>query len=140
MICPKCDTLVSGNFCPNCGEKVGRSSKSPQAPVSTYDDWDDEDEDFDTRTTSSSNGQPIIINNYTSSTENSMSYLRRGTALLLCLFFGWLGAHRFYVGKVGTGILWLITLGFFGIGILVDFISICCGSFRDHNGKSLVIW
>ena len=45
-------------------------------------------------------------------------------ALLLCFFFGVLGVHRFYEGKIGTGILYLLTFGFFGLGVLIDFFAI----------------
>ena len=55
--------------------------------------------------------------------------------LLLCFFFGVLGIHRFYVGKVGTGILQLLTLGGLGIWALIDFIMIVVGSFTDKQGN-----
>ena len=55
-------------------------------------------------------------------------------ALLLCLFLGGLGAHRFYVGKIGTGILMLVTLGGLGIWFLIDLIMIAIGKFTDKEG------
>jgi TM2 domain-containing membrane protein YozV len=58
-------------------------------------------------------------------------------ALLLCFFVGVLGIHRFYVGKIGTGILMLITFGGFGIWTLIDFIMIAVGSFKDKQGMAL---
>lgn len=55
--------------------------------------------------------------------------------LLLCFFFGVFGVHRFYVGKIGTGILMILTLGGLGIWSLVDFIMIVVGSFTDKQGR-----
>ncbi|HEY8892404.1 MAG TPA: NINE protein [Clostridium sp.] len=57
--------------------------------------------------------------------------------LLLCVFLGAFGVHRFYTGKIGTGILMLITAGGFGIWIIFDVIMIATNSFRDVKGLEL---
>lgn len=64
----------------------------------------------------------------------------RLVALLLCFFLGFLGIHRFYVGKIGTGILQLLTLGGLFIWSFIDFIFIICGIFRDDEDKPLTEW
>jgi len=72
--------------------------------------------------------------------EPDASRSSRLVALLLCALLGYLGVHRFYVGKIGTGILWLCTGGLFGIGYVVDLILIAMGSFTDIEGNRLVFW
>ena len=57
--------------------------------------------------------------------------------LLLCVFLGGIGGHRFYVGKIGTGILMLLTGGGFGIWWLIDLIMIIVGSFTDKDGYQI---
>lgn len=69
-----------------------------------------------------------------------MSDKRILPAFLLCFFVGFLGVHRFYVGKIGTGILQIVTLGGLGIWTLIDFIMIICGAFTDKAGNKITQW
>lgn len=64
----------------------------------------------------------------------------RLVALLLCWPLGLFGAHRFQVGKVGTGLLQLVTLGGFTLWTLVDFVLILSGAFADSQGRPVKRW
>lgn len=59
---------------------------------------------------------------------------------VLCLLVGVFGAHRFYVGKIGTGILMLLTFGGLGIWYLIDLVLILCGEFTDKQGNKVRQW
>lgn len=92
--------------------------------------------------------QNVIINNYYAApqptyyapfqpqavyTPRCVSTKNKWVAFLLCFFLGYFGAHYFYVGKGGTGLLYLFTCGLFGIGWLVDLFRIPCGAFQDRS-------
>ena len=70
--------------------------------------------------------------------SENVSQKSKNTDLLLCIFLGTLGVHRFYEGKIGTGILWLCTLGLFGIGWVVDIVLIVTNKAKDKNGLPIV--
>jgi TM2 domain-containing membrane protein YozV len=72
------------------------------------------------------------------------------TTFVLCTLFGFLGIHRFYIGRLRSGLIYLFTLGLFGIGWVVDFILLAVGSLYDqykfplrnrrtHLGKSWLV-
>jgi TM2 domain-containing membrane protein YozV len=71
---------------------------------------------------------------YAAPTQQQKSFV---AALLLCLFLGGIGVHRFYVGKIGTGILQIVTFGGLGIWVLIDLVMIIVGSFKDKQGNAL---
>ena len=57
--------------------------------------------------------------------------------LLLCLFLGGFGAHRFYIGKMGTGVAMLLTSGGCGVWAFIDLIMILLGKFTDEKGNPI---
>ena len=81
------------------------------------------------------NGKPML-----DAQGQPVSDKSRLAAALLCWFVGVLGVHRFYVGKVGTGVAMLLTCGGLGVWALIDLIVILLGSFRDQDGRALQNW
>ena len=82
--------------------------------------------------TEQNNANPQIIINNSNNNNNQVNAqigakkCDKWIALLLCIFLGWLGGHKFYEGKIGLGILYLFTCGLLGIGIIIDIIVILC--------------
>ena len=68
------------------------------------------------------------------SSQNQKNWL---VTLLLCLFLGAIGAHRFYTGHIVIGILQLLTVGGCGLWVLIDFILILCGAYKAADGSEL---
>ena len=117
--CRHCGGVIPADavVCTKCGRQVEQISQNP-------------------------NGQNVVINNINNNnnggfyTNEPVSPKNQGIALVLaaCGFVGLGGLHRFYSGKIGSGLLWFFTYGFFGIGTIVDLIHIAQGKFRDSNG------
>jgi TM2 domain-containing membrane protein YozV len=136
MFCSNCgkENPNTAKFCAGCGKPIAEAAAPAAAPA-----------------------QQTIINMapptqaaYAAPAAAGISPKSKTAAALLAFFLGQLGIHRFYVGKVGTGIVMLLltiigyatlsfVVGFFvlavvGIWILVDFIMILMGKFKDKNG------
>jgi len=62
------------------------------------------------------------------------------TLILLCYFFGCFGIHRFYTGKILSGIFMLLTLGCVGIWMFIDLALIIMGKFTDKEGRPIIDW
>lgn len=161
MFCLRCEKELSpdGYFFHNCGadvpewqRKEGEQAKSSafsggNEPSHVQDDLQEEtyasnqssyygENTYSDR--QNTQGPTYTYNNWTYVGESfPYPYKDRIVALLLAIFLGIFGIHRFYVGKIGTGILWLLTGGVFGFGWLIDVIMIICGTFRDRYGAYL---
>ena len=108
--CPNCGAPLENGKCGYCG--YVEKKQSPSMEYATQ--------------------QPqIVFNNYHTGTHLRRSRKDKIVALLLCIFLGFFGAHKFYVGKIGMGFVYLLTGGLFGIGWLVDIFLIAFGSFKD---------
>lgn len=103
MFCSKCGKEIddAAVVCPMCGVPTQNFNKNQQPQV--------------------------VVNNVNTNMNTNAVYGRaknKWVALILCFFFGVIGVHKFYEGKVGMGILYLFTGGLFCIGVIVDFITL----------------
>lgn len=143
--CPVCGAPMESNICDYCGHvevqpsnddnSLANNLQHPiQQPVEQPVERPVKQSTMETlkqqMISSVQNGNKNSLN--VASSEKS-----KFTALLLCLFLGGFGMHRFYVGKTGTGLVYLFTLGLCGFGVLVDFIVIAAGTFTDKSGLPL---
>ena len=126
MRCDSCGANVNGTFCEYCGARMPVERVEPQAI----------------------NAESVVVNNYyfpqgeqvtvtVAPQTVGISPKSRTGALVLCILLGYFGAHRFYAGRYGLGILYLLTIGIFGIGWLVDIAIVAMGRMRD--GEQLVV-
>ena len=95
-------------------------------------------------------GQPIVINVSNVNTNTNTNVVNNGYSglavstksrtitLVLCILFGYLGAHCFYAGRFGRGLLYLFTAGLFGIGWIWDIIQIIRCKFTDRFGLPII--
>ena len=72
--------------------------------------------------------------------EIEISNKSRLVTFLLCYIFGMFGAHRFYVGKKFTAVLYILTIGLFGVGLIVDTLMIILGKFKDVEDNLITKW
>lgn len=89
----------------------------------------------------SENSGNVVINNNVNSRYSGrgfgVSNKSKMVTLVLCIFIGYFGIHRFYAGKIGTGIIWMLTGGCFCIGWIYDIIKIATGTFTDGSGMPI---
>ena len=129
MRCESCGASATGAFCEYCGARM---------PVERVE-------------TQTINAENYVVNNYyypqgdqasvaAAPQAAGVSPKSRTVALVLCVLLGYFGAHRFYVGRHGLGVLYLLTIGIFGIGWLVDIVLVALGKLRDRDGLAVVVW
>lgn len=136
MFCSKCGKEISDEaiICPACG--VPTPNYQPQQAQLQQPTL-----------------PPIIINNTNTNTNTNtnvnqnvnggevgmaVSPKSKIVTLVLCIFLGALGIHRFYVGKIGSGLLYLFTGGVFCLGWIYDILKILSGTFTDGIGLPIV--
>lgn len=128
--CPICGAPMSVDSCEYCGYK---KESEPQEAKKEYVPKKKAPTSYYKPIEQKNNTQPYPYQ------DGKVIYSTKSRAVtgLLCLFLGVLGVHRFYTGKIFTGIIYLCTFGLFGIGVFIDLVLIITGHFSDKHGFKL---
>ena len=131
--CVICGAPLTGSVCSYCGTPAQNSRRTAEyswnSESRAKSGYGAQESRFDQRTRRTEPREASVKT--VASTRN------KWVAFVLCLTLGWLGIHRFYVGKIGTGILYWATKGFYGVGVVVDLILILTDRFEDAQGLPL---
>jgi len=135
ITCPFCDKQNGTNYCPKCGAGTTQYDNTCSVCASPLIN-------LANHNTSPINNVPYIAPNNRNNYRPTNFNKKEGNCdwivtLLLCFFLGEFGAHRFYTGHIGIGIVQFLTAGGCGIWWLVDLIMIIVGSYKDANGNDL---
>lgn len=142
--CSNCGNVLNANqqFCDRCGTQVNSAPPSNYSPPQSP---------YQAAPQASYNAPPpnVIVNVQNTAHAQAHSYAQgqggiyespksKMVVILLWFFGGLLGLHYFYVGRIGMGILYFFTAGFFGIGWFLDICPIFGGTFKDSLGRPVV--
>lgn len=125
--CDQCGGVIGAGMtvCPFCGGQADAIEPAEAVPLRKTDNTSVLDSIFEPRVVINNTVINNVTQNITPQTSGKKA-VNKWVAFVLCFFFGNFGIHRFYEGKIGTGILYLCTFGLFGIGAFVDMIRILC--------------
>ena len=121
--CPLCGAPMEENSCGYCGYKDKKVNSQENLET------DSQQGEFINANVNHDINEHVHVNE---GVLRGVSKKNKTVALLLAIFIGEIGSHRFYVGKGGTGIIYLFTGGIFGIGWIIDIIMIATGRFKDE--------
>lgn len=124
--CPNCGAIVKKKFCQHCGEAIDNDCVVCPKCGKQVGEIGGSDRNIIINNSSSASAA-----SYSSTNVRPLIYGRlkdKWVALCLCIFLGYFGAHKFYEGKTGMGILYIFTFGLFGIGWIIDIILLAMKS------------
>lgn len=157
-MCPNCNKLYFVRACPDCGYReiaasANKTYKMSAEAMEKAREGLDKDGVQDSAPKVGINGKNLspealmladMAMNRTpgmplsfASFMPTVSDKTKSMTLILCILFGWLGLHQFYVGNNKKGMLYFATMGFFGVGIIMDIINILNDNFYDKKGLPL---
>lgn len=136
--CPMCGAPMESGQCGYCGykEKIIEQQAEREEWNNYRQIQPESKEEVKKQPQNIQNINYQTINNWNGVTPG-VSRKDKTTALLLCIFLGWCGAHKFYVGKPAMGVCYLFTGGLCGLGWLIDIFLIASGSYKDEFGLPL---